>query len=453
MYNGSILIVDDEVSYLDLLRGLLNDEGYNDIITEKNPLKVMDIIERQNVDIILCDIYMPEISGMELLDQIYQKHPRIPVIMVTAVDDIKIALEAIDRGAYEFITKPPDIDRLFLTIKRALEKRLFDLERKALLSIRETNEKKWHDNFSDIITKSAAMYKVFELLEIFAPTDETILITGETGTGKDLIAKKIHQLSPRRNKPFVIVNLASISPTLFESELFGHEKGAFTGAVNGKIGYFESSDGGTIFLDEIGELPKELQGKLLRAIQYNEIHRIGSSQPMKLNTRIIAATNKDLLDAIQTNDFRSDLFYRLTRGFVNLPPLRERKEDILLLANYFLTTGNLIYKKNIHGFTDKIINKLYEYYFPGNVRELENIVMNAVAKTSDHSFINEVELQPILPQLQPSHITNNLLTIDEIVTNHILSVLKHTGNNIVKAASILGVSERTLQRKLKEIKN
>jgi len=453
MNNNSILIVDDEISYLELLQGLLNDEGYTDVITEKNPLKVMNIIQELDVDIVLCDIYMPEMNGLELLDQIYQKYPHIPVIMVTAIDDINIALKAIDQGAYEFITKPPDIDRLILTIKRALEKRLFDLEREALRSIKDTNDKKWRNNFSDIITNSPAMHKVFELLEIFAPTDETILITGETGTGKDLIAKKIHQLSPRKDKPFVIVNLASISPTLFESELFGHEKGSFTGAVKEKIGYFESSGGGTILLDEIGELPKELQGKLLRTIQYNEIYRIGSSRPIKLNARIIAATNKNLLEAIQTNDFRSDLFYRLTRGFVNLPPLRERKEDILLLVNYFLTTGNLIYKKNIHGFTDKIINKLYEYYFPGNVRELENIVMNAVAKTSDHSFINEVELQPILPQLQPSHITNNLLTIDEIVTNHILSVLKHTGNNMLKAASILGVSERTLQRKLKEIKN
>ncbi len=358
MTNNSILIIDDEVSYLELLKGLLLEEGYCEVMTENSPLNVMNILASNEIDLILCDIYMQEMSGMELLEQIAQKYPQIPVIMVTAVNDVKIALKAIDLGAYEFITKPPDIDRLFLTIKRALEKRLLDLERNTLREISESHGKKIREDFSDIVTNSKQMQKVFELIEIFSPTNETILLTGETGTGKDLIAKKIHQLSPRSEKPMVVVNLASISPSLFESELFGHEKGSFTGATNEKQGYFESATGGTLFLDEIGELPKDLQGKLLRAIQYNEIYRIGSTKPIKLNTRIIAATNKNLLESITNGEFRTDLYYRLTRGFINLPPLRDRKGDIDILANYFLTAGNLIYNKNVHGFSDEIISML-----------------------------------------------------------------------------------------------
>ncbi len=455
MNTNSILIVDDESSYLDLLKGLLNDEGYKDIITETNPLKVFDILDSRNIDLVLCDIYMPEMDGMELLEKLTEKFPHIPVIMVTAVNDVKTALKAIDRGAYEFITKPPDIDRLFLTINRALEHRLLSLERDTLREIRELHRKKWKKDFADIVTESPLMHKVFELAAIFAPTNETILITGETGTGKDLIAKKIHNLSPRSSKPFVVVNLVSITPTLFESELFGYEKGSFTGASNEKIGYFESANGGTIFLDEIGEMPKELQGKLLRAIQYNEIYRIGSSKPVKLNTRIIAATNKDLMEAINKNEFRADLYYRLTRGFINLPPLRKRNGDIRLLANYFLTAGNLIYNKNIMGFTEKALAELNSYPFPGNVRELENIILNCVAKTKDKTFIEKVNLLPFSANEKLSGYKNEedlLLTIDEAVKKHIIKIMEYTNQNIQKAAAILGISERTLQRRLQEIR-
>ncbi len=454
MNTNSILIVDDESSYLELLKGLLYDEGYKDIITERNPLKVLDILDSTDIDLVLCDIYMPEMDGMELLGKITQKYPQIPVIMVTAVNNVKTALKAIDLGAYEFITKPPDIDRLFLTINRALEKRLISLERDTLREIRELHERKWKKNFSEIVTRSRLMYKIFELVDIFAPTNETILITGETGTGKDLIAKKIHELSPRSSKPFVVVNLVSISPTLFESELFGHERGSFTGASNEKIGYFETANGGTIFLDEIGELPKELQGKLLRAIQYNEIYRIGSSKPIKLDTRIIAATNKDLMEAINKNEFRADLYYRLTRGFISLPPLRKRDGDIKQLANYFLTAGNLIYNKNIMGFTEKALAELNSYPFPGNVRELENIILNTVAKAKDKTFIEKINLPFSANEKSFRQKTEkeSLITIDEAVKRHIVKIMEYTNQNIQKAAGILGISERTLQRRLQEIR-
>ena len=289
MEKNPILIVDDEPSYLELMKEFLNQEGYTNIITESNPLNVIPLLDRTDIDLILLDIFMPEMNGLELLERIYSVYPNIPVVVITAVHEVQIALKAIKLGAYEFITKPPDTDRLLLTIRRAIDTKLLESERDSLRrSLLE--HKPSRRIFADIITDSPLMHRVFEVVEIFAPTNETVLIAGETGTGKDMIARKIHDLSPRRDKPFVAVNLASISPSLFESELFGYKKGTFTGATEDKIGYFEAANGGTIFLDEVGELPIALQGKLLRTIQYNEIYRIGDSKPYQLDIRIISAT-------------------------------------------------------------------------------------------------------------------------------------------------------------------
>ncbi len=445
----TILLVDDEPSYLDLLKGLLHQEGYEEVLTEQYPEKVMGILETCQVDLIILDVYMPKLNGLELLESISQYYPKIPVIMVTAINETEIALKAIRLGAYEYITKPPDTDRLFLTIKRALEQHILELE---LDSHRSAATKSLSDkaNFSDIITASPLMYKVFELVEIFAPTNEMILITGETGTGKDLIARKIHELSPRKNNPFIAVNLASISHSLFESELFGHEKGSFTGALNEKRGYFEEANGGTIFLDEIGELPKELQGKLLRTIQYNQIYRIGNPKPIQLDIRIIAATNRNLVEAVNNKEFRADLYYRLNRGFVQLPPLKIRDDDVVLLAKHFLRISNITYKKEISGFENNVLELLRNYDFPGNVRELENIIFNAVAKTPKNGTIKELDI----PRLAAFHQKESikLITIDAAVEEHIKSVLSFTGGNMLRTADILGISERTLQRRLKSIR-
>ncbi len=452
MKNASILIVDDEKNYLELMKSLLQEEGYEYVTTESDPLKVESILKNEQIDIILLDVYMPGMNGLELLENLIPLYPQIPFIMITGVDDLQIALKAIKLGAYEFITKPPEIDRLSLTIKRALEQKLLERERDTLRKGVDRSEAA-NEKFREIITESPAILKVFELIEIFAPTNETVLITGETGTGKDLIARKIHQLSPRKTKPLVTVNLASISPTLFESELFGHEKGSFTGATSERLGYFEAANGGTIFLDEIGEMPKELQGKLLRAIQYSEIYRIGSTKPLKLDIRIITATNKDLLEAVNNKEFRADLYYRLNRGFIKLPPLRERGEDIILLSKYFLDMGNKTYNKKAKGFSVKVLNKLKSYSFPGNIRELENLVLNAVAKTKDNELISEIDIPDGYNrevQFLPSE--NNLITIDDAVRNHILNIMKHTDGNVQRAALILGVSERTLQRRLQKIR-
>ncbi|HQI41706.1 MAG: hypothetical protein B6D44_03125 [Ignavibacteriales bacterium UTCHB2] len=452
MMKETILLVDDEIAYLDLLKSILNQEGYPNVITESNPLNVKEILRTQKIDLILLDIYMPQMNGLQLLEQITPEYPNIPVIIVTAVDDKDIALEAIKFGAYEFIIKPPDTDRLLLTIRRAIGYKLLEKERDVLRGdtpVTTVDENK----FSNIITDSDVMHKVFNLVEIFAPTNETILIVGETGTGKDLIAKKIHDLSPRKNKPYIAVNLASISQSLFESELFGNLKGSFTGSTNDKIGYFEAANGGTIFLDEIGELPKELQGKLLRAIQYNEIFKIGSSNPVKLDIRIIAATNRDLVDAVNKGNFRADLYYRLNRGHISLPPLRKRGNDVILLSNNLIKIANKTYNKNILGLTREAIAQLRNYPFPGNVRELENIIFNSVVQSEDNQRLAVVEIPRVTEivenELKKSEI---LISFEEAEKKHIINVMGILNNNVRKAASILGVSERTLQRRLKKIR-
>jgi len=448
----TILLVDDELTYLELLKSILQQEGYANVITESNPLNVPNILKSQKVDLILLDIYMPQMNGLQLLEQISPEYPNIPVIIVTAVDDKEIALEAIKFGAYEFIIKPPDTDRLLLTIRNAIGYKLLERERDVLRS--EGALTKVDDNkFENIITDSDTMLKVFNLVEIFAPTNETILIVGETGTGKDLIAKKIHDLSTRKSGPYVAVNLASISTSLFESELFGNLKGSFTGSTGDKQGYFEAANGGTIFLDEIGELPKELQGKLLRAIQYNEIFKIGSSTPIKLDIRIIAATNRDLVDAVNKGNFRADLYYRLNRGHISLPPLRKRGNDVLLLSNHLIKIANKTYGKNIIGLTREAIAQLRNYNFPGNVRELENIIFNSVVQSEDNKRLKSVEIPGSINdsevEIQKSDI---LISFEELEKKHIINVMGILNNNVRKASQVLGVSERTLQRRLKKIR-
>lgn len=448
----SILLVDDELSYLELLKSILQQEGYTNVITESNPLNVPDILKTQKIDLILLDIYMPQMNGLQLLEQITPEYPNIPVIIVTAVDDKEIALEAIKFGAYEFIIKPPDTDRLLLTIRRAIGYKLLEKERDVLRS--EGSTVKIHENkFANIISDSESMHRVFNLVEIFAPTNETIIIAGETGTGKDLVAKKIHELSPRRFKPYVSVNLASISPSLFESELFGNSKGSFSDLSDERLGYFESANGGTIFLDEIGELPKELQGKLLRAIQFNEIFKSGSSIPLKLDVRIIAATNRDLVSAVNKGTFRADLYYRLNRGHISLPPLRKRGNDVVLLSNYLIKIANTTYNKNILGLTREAIAQLRNYPFPGNVRELENIIYNSVVQSDDNQRLSSVEIPSANDrreiELQKSEV---LISFEEAEKKHIINVMGALNNNVRKAATVLGVSERTLQRKLKIIR-
>ena len=449
MKNASILIVDDEPAFLRSIRRLFWERGFENVSIEQNSNLVLNLLKEKKIDLIILDISMPVMDGIELLEKITISNPEIPVIMVTAIDKIETALKSIKLGAYDYLTKPPDTEKLFITVERALEQRLLKLERDSLR--KSSIEVKPQNEFADIISNSPLMYKVFELVKIFAPTNETTLIAGETGTGKDLIAKKIHELSPRRDKPFVSVNLAAISSSLFESELFGYEKGSFTGAVSDKKGFFEAANTGTIFLDEIGELNKDLQGKLLRTIQYGEIYRIGSRKPVKLDLRIISATNKDLYKSVQSGEFRADLYYRLNRGFIHLPPLRHRSEDIKPLSKHFVRLGNVTYNKNVKGVSDSILNVLYKYDFPGNIRELENLILNALAKTKDGELIDEIDL-PINTRTSIVKSEPELISLEEAEKKHILNVLNSVEGNVQKAAYILGVSERTMQRKIQKLK-
>jgi DNA-binding NtrC family response regulator len=451
MKNASILLIDDEISFLRSLRRLLWDEGYTNVEIEPDPVSSLSILREKDFDCILLDISMPQMSGLVLLEQITQHYPDIPVIMLTANDTVGSALTAIKLGAYEYIVKPPELDRLFLTIKRGIEKRFLQKERDSLRNL-PSPERVVYDEFKEIITQSPSMHKVFDLVKIFAPTNETILITGETGTGKDLIARKIHDLSPRKDKPFIAVNVASLSSSLFESELFGHDKGAFTGASSDKVGFFEAADEGTLFLDEIGELPKELQGKLLRVLQYNEIYKIGNSNPIKLNTRILTATNRNLLEAAHKNEFRLDLYYRLTRGFLSLPSLRNRTEDIPLLIENFISRANETYGKKVKSLSKQVTAKLIKYDFPGNIRELENIVFNAVA-TSNESEISEIFNLNASSVKQNNILDEEIISLEEAEKLHIQKVVSYCEGNITKAATILQVSERTLQRKLQHLRN
>jgi len=380
-----ILIIDDESSYLQLMKEFLNQEGYTNVLTEQNPLNVLSLLERTDIDLILLDIFMPEMNGLELLEKIYASFPNIPVIVITAVDEVQIALRAIKLGAYEFITKPPDTDRLLLTIRRALDNRLLTSERDSLRRAL-VEQQPSRRIFSDIITDSPLVHKVFELVEIFAPTNETVFISGETGTGKDMIARKIHDLSPRRDKPFVAVNLASISPSLFESELFGYKKGTFTGAVEDKIGYFEAANSGTIFLDEIGELPLALQGKILRTIQYNEIYKIGDTKPVQLDIRIISATNQNIEKLIEDKRFRIDLYHRINSFIIHITPLRDRPEDIEPLLLYFIKMFAKKKNKAIPKINRKVIKELKKYHFPGNVRELKNMTERAMVLCTNETL-------------------------------------------------------------------
>lgn len=446
MINLSILLVDDEISFLRTIRRVLWQEGYSNITIETNPLEVPSILENQRFDLAIIDFSMPEMNGLELLEFILAKSPETVVLILTAKDSFSLATTAMKLGAYEYLVKPPDIQRLLLSIKNSTEKFLLKREVDTIRKISDFDIDN-PDMFSDIIGKSQSIKKVINLVNIYSRTDDTVFLSGETGTGKDLIAKKIHTLSSRVNNPFVSVNMASLSSTLFESELFGAEKGSYTGSNFNKIGFFEAANEGTIYLDELAEIPDSLQSKLLRVIQYGEFYRIGSTKPIKLTARIIASTNKDIISAIKRKEFRNDLYFRLTRGYILLPPLRDRVEDIELICNYFLTSANKKYGKNFLEISKISISKLKSYDFPGNIRELENLIFHAVAISNNHKELTvPIEL---IQTKEHSEINFPLMNLKDMISMYVNNVVEQCEGNTVKAASILGVSERTIQRRVK----
>jgi two-component system response regulator HydG len=442
-----ILVVDDEQSHRTMLKAVLSKEGY-DISEADDGISAVKAVESESFDLILMDIRMTDMDGIEAMGQIKKMSPSVPIIMMTAYASIKTAVEALKSGAYDYLTKPLDIDELKILIKKGLEHYRLQ-EENVLLKERLADR----FDFSKIIGKSRRMKELFENLSLIAPSDATILIYGESGTGKELVANAIHQNSPRAQKPFIKVSCAALPETLLESELFGHERGAFTGAVSRKLGRFQLADGGTLFLDEVNVMSSTTQVKLLRVLQEREFEPLGSTKTIHVDIRLIAATNKELEAEVKEGRFREDLFYRLNVVPIHLPPLRERKEDIPLLAEHFFKLYQEKNKKSIKGFLPKTIDTLMRYDWPGNIRELENVIERAVLlcrgeyvspKDLPSPFQGEpIGEQPII-SIPPG------MTLEELEKEAILQTLEETGANRTQTAQILGISRKTLQNKLKE---
>lgn len=449
-----ILVADDEQSMREFLQIMLSKEGYK-ITLASNGEEVLRLIERDIFDLVLLDIRMPRIDGIAALKKIKAVSPETIVIMITAYASTDTAIRAMKEGAYDYITKPFKIEEIKIIIKNALEKRSLQNENKLL---KKVARERFH--FDNIIGQSPKMIAIYELLEKVSPTKTNILITGESGTGKELVAKAIHFNSPRRDKPFVTLNCGAIPETLIESELFGHMKGAFTDAIATKKGLFEIADGGTIFLDEISELPLLMQVKLLRVLQDKEFKRVGGTEDIKVDVRIISATNKDLEEEVHEKRFREDLFYRLNVIQIKLPPLRERKEDIPLLAEHFLKRYAQELNKNILRISPDALRILLNYDYPGNVRELQNIIERAVAlETSDelttknlNSYIeDQLPIKKIPIDLE---IPNEGIDLEKFVSDIektlILKALDKTKGIKKKAAELLHINFRSMRYRLEK---
>ena len=446
----TILVVDDDKSVIDSFDVMLSD-NYN-IVSANTGEDALDLIQEQSVDLILLDIRLPGIDGMEVLKQIKELDPQIEIIMITAVKTVKNAVQAIKLGACDYIVKPFDIHEVKHVISKTLRKR--QLEREVGYLRTEARKPAGRDL---LIGQSFKMRKIYDLIDNMAKTEATVVIYGESGTGKELVARAIHYNGPRADKPFVTVDCATIPGTLIESELFGHEKGAFTGATGQKLGRFEIGNSGTIFLDEIGNLGPDVQAKLLRVIQEREIQRVGGRRPIKIDVKIIAATNIDLKEAIKLGNFREDLFYRINVVPINLPTLRERKEDIPLLIHYFLNQYNKKFNRTISGFTDQALKYLVSYRWPGNIRELQNIIERLVALEKEDLITHRSLPFDILVAVE-ERIDGSLPEIisykaakREFEREFLLGVLEKLKWNQSKAADLLGIHRNTLIIKFKNL--
>ena len=436
-----ILVVDDEAIVRESLGDWLKDAGYQ-VFTAESGHEALEVIEREKPGIMITDLVMPGMDGIELMKRAKASQPGIEVIIITAYASIPTAIAAMREGAYDYIEKPFCPERAELLIKKLSEHRELVEEN---IALRQKLEDRYR--FENIIAKSSKMQRLIELIKVVGKSIATGLITGESGTGKELVARAIHLQSHRRNRPFVAVSCAALPESLLESELFGHERGSFTGAYAQKKGKFEFANGGTLFLDEIGEMSANIQVHLLRVLEEKEFTRGGGNEPIRVDVRVVSATNKDLRKAIEKQEFREDLYYRLNVVNVELPPLRERKEDILLLAEYFLHKSASENRKGITGFSTNAMESLLNYDWPGNVRELENAVERAVILAKD-SVINITDL-PQKPMSTP-HSTAPGKNLREVEKGHILNTLRDAGENYSEAARILGISRMTLYKKAKE---
>lgn len=446
---GSILVVDDDRAHRTMLRTLLDGWGFS-VEEADDGARSIERVQEKSYDLILMDVRMVEVSGLEALGEIKKINPAIPVIIMTAYSSVDTAVEALKKGAYDYLGKPLDFDELKLAIERAMDHSWLKEENRALKERLGAGF-----NTGDIIGRSRVMLELLDTVALVAPTEATVLITGESGSGKELIAGAIHSNSPRREKPFIQVNCAAITETLLESELFGHERGAFTGADRRREGRFRMAHGGSIFLDEVSEMSVAMQAKVLRVLQEKEIQRVGGEEVLKVDVRVMAATNKDLKKEIEAGVFREDLYYRLNVVILAVPALRERTEDIPLLAQHFLETFAEKNRKQIKGFTPQAMDRLVRYSWPGNVRELMNAVERGVILCRGE-YISERDfpLSVSEAEVSESEVASEKLPADlpleEVEKVTILNTLESTGGNKSEAARRLGITRRTLHKKLKK---
>ncbi|MEE4357923.1 MAG: sigma-54 dependent transcriptional regulator [Desulfococcaceae bacterium] len=451
----NILIVDDEKNYTLVLAAILEEEGFG-TLTANSGQEALKIFDTSDIDLVLTDMKMPGMDGIELLENIREKDPDLPVIMMTAYGTVEKAVEAMQKGAYNYILKPFENESLVVHARKAVD--MFSMV-KENRQLRNSMASRY--SFGNIIGKSRKMQQIFEMIKKVAPTTATVLIEGENGTGKELVAKSIHYNSSRRDAPFIAVNCSALSESLLESELFGHEKGAFTGAASMKKGRFELADGGTLFLDEIGELSPGLQVKLLRVLQERIFERVGGTRPISVDIRILAATNKILKEEVEKKRFREDLYYRLNVLHIVMPPLRERAEDIRLLAGHFMEkyAGERKSDIPVKGFEQEAERLFYEYRWPGNVRELENIIERLmILCPGDTIRVSD------LPKDFTAHLGNTLQidnipadaglseTLLQVEKDMIRRALKMSDNVQARAAKILGIGKSGLNQKIKKYK-
>jgi len=449
MKDYNILIIDDEAAQLDILTGYLKKKGYK-IFSASSGKEGIEIAKNNSVDIILSDYKMPDLNGTEVLEQVKKINPEISFVIVTAYGTVENAVRAMRIGAFDYISKPVDLDELDLMIERIIEHNNLKSENQLLKTQLQDKYK-----ITSIVSQSRKMEEVINIAARVADSKATVLITGENGTGKEVLAKGIHYLSSRKEKSFLAVNVPALTETLLESELFGHEKGAFTGADKMRKGRFEVAHGGTLFLDEVGDIPQSIQVKLLRVLQEHNFERVGGTEKIEIDVRIIAATNKDLEQKIKDGAFREDLFYRLNVVSIKIPPLRERKEDILPMIENFIQKFCKENNKEKLEISKEAVNILMRYSFPGNVRELENIIERAVVLTRGKIITVDdlpMNIKGFKDEKSLAALGNGTLTeqVEAIEKQLIYDALQESGGNQTKAGMLLGLTERNLRYKLKK---
>lgn len=448
-----VLIVDDEKAHAQVVAETLERQSYECSIATSG-VAGSRLLDQDEFDVVLTDLRMAEVDGMEILRKARLSQPDAEVLVVTGHGDVKTAVEAIKQGASNYLTKPLDMAELRVLVEKAAQKRRLARTNRDLQ--RQINEK---FGFEGVVGSSPRMHEVIARLQSIAPTSATVLIHGETGTGKELVAKAIHTNSPRKNKPFVAMNCTALNENLLDDELFGHEAGAFTGAERVRKGRFEHANGGTLFLDEVGDMPMNLQAKLLRVLENNEVFRIGSNEPLKVNVRVVSATHRDLEAAVAEGTFRQDLYFRLNRLKVKLPPLRQRREDIPLLAAHFIKEFNALHGKAVTGISEPVRRAMAVHEWPGNVRELRNFIESMVVLDLDGVLdADDVQEGDILPRIgssSPGTGSENTLIgrpLAEVERFYMERALDLTGGNREEAARLLGVGERTLYRMIQDWK-